>query len=93
MLGKLTSVEVVQVGLTMEELPRELVEKTPADGLSGKSDEENLGLTYREIHAYIRFGTCGDPETDEKIRKKEQANMHKRRMPQVLDPFGAEANG
>ena len=87
MLGKLTSVEVVQVGLTMEELPRELVEKTPSDGLTGKSDEENLGLRYSDIHAYIRLGTCGDPETDEKIRKKERGNMHKRRMPVALNPF------
>ena len=89
-LGKLTSVEVVQVGLTMEELPRELVEKTPADGLTGRSDEENLGVSYRDIHRYIREGTCGDAETDEAIRKKEQANMHKRRMPAVLDPFGKD---
>ena len=88
MLGALTSVEVVQVGLTMPELPRELVEKTPTDGLSGHSDEERLGLRYADIHRYIREGTCGNPETDEKIRKKEQANMHKRRMPLILDPFG-----
>ena len=88
MLGALTSVEVVQVGLTMPELPRDLVEKTPADGLSGKSDEENLGVSYQDIHKYIRLGTCGDSETDEKIRRKEKANMHKRRMPTVLDPFG-----
>ena len=86
MLGRLTSVEVVQVGLTMPELPRDLVEKTPSDGLTGRSDEENLGLRYSDIHAYIRLGSCGDPETDEKIRKKERANMHKRRMPQVLEP-------
>ena len=86
-LGKLTSVEVVAIGLTMEELPRELVVKTPTDGLSGKSDEERLGLTYQDIHRYIRLGTCGDPETDEKIRRKESANMHKRRMPLILDPL------
>ena len=85
-LGRLTSVEVVEVGLTMEELPRDLVVKTPTDGLSGKSDEERLGLTYQDIHKYIRLGTCGNPETDEKIRAKERANMHKRRMPLILDP-------
>ena len=89
-LGRLTSIEVVQMGLTMEELPRDLVEKTPADGLSGLSDEENMGLRYTDIHKYIRFGTCGDPETDEKIRRREAANMHKRRMPKVLNPFGNE---
>ena len=89
-LGRLTSVEVVAVGQTMPELPRDLVEKTPADGLTGRSDEENLGLRYLDIHRYIREGTCGDAETDEKIRRKEAANMHKRRMPVILDPFGKE---
>ncbi|MBO4888737.1 MAG: NAD(+) synthase [Firmicutes bacterium] len=88
LLGELTSVEVVEVGLTMEELPKELVQKTPADGLSGKSDEQRLGLKYADIHQYIRFGTCGDEAIDEKIRNKERANMHKRRMPVKLDPFG-----
>jgi len=86
-LGRLTSVEVVKVGLTMPELPRELVEKTPTDGLSGVSDEVKLGLTYRQIHDYIRLGSCGDAETDEKIRRRERSNMHKRRLPTVLDPF------
>ena len=89
LLGALTSVEVVQVGLTMPELPRDLVEKTPTDGLSGVSDEEKLGLRYADIHAYIRLGTCGDAETDEKIRARERANMFKRCMPPILDPFGA----
>ena len=90
-LGALTSVEVVQIGLTMNELPRELVVKTPTDGLSGKSDEERLGISYQDIHAYIRLGTCGDAETDEKIRKKERANMHKRRMPVILNPLKEDA--
>ena len=90
-LGSLTSVEVVEVGLTIDELPRELVVKTPTDGLSGKSDEERLGLTYQDIHKYIRFGTCGDAETDEKIRRKEQANLHKRRMPVILNPWKEDA--
>ena len=86
-LGKLTSVEVVQIGLTMPELPEALVQKTPSDGLSGKSDEENMGLKYADIHRYLREGSCGDPETDEKIRKREAANMHKRQMPLTLNPF------
>ncbi len=90
-LGALTSAEVVEVGLTMEELPHELVVKTPTDGLSGKSDEERLGLTYQDIHQYIRFGSCGDVETDEKIRLKEQANMHKRHMPTILNPWKEDA--
>ena len=93
MLGKVTSVEVVQIGLTMPELPRELVQKTPTDGLSGLSDEEKLGIKYADIHAYIRQGTCGDPAVDAVIARKERANMHKRRMPLILDPFQGEETG
>ena len=89
----LTSVEVVRVGLAMPEIPRDLVKKTPTDGLSGRSDEERLGIRYADIHLYIREGTSGDPETDEKIRQKEQANLHKRRMPVVLDPFAGGTAG
>ena len=80
----------MQIGLTMEELPRDLVEKTPADGLTGLSDEENLGISYNDIHKYIRLGSSGNEETDEKIRRKEKANMHKRRMPTAMDPFGED---
>ncbi len=86
-LGALTSIEVVQVGMTMPELPSKLVEKTPNDGLSGKSDEEKLGLKYADIHKFIRFGSCGDTEIDEKIRRKETANLHKRNRPPILDPL------
>lgn len=90
LLGALTSVEVVEVGLSIGELPRELVIKPPADGLTGKTDEEQMGLRYRDIHLYIRQGTCGDKEMDEKIRLREKNNMHKRRLPMVLNPFAGE---
>ncbi len=83
----LTSVEVVEVGLTMPELPRHLVKKTPTDGLSGMSDEEKMGISYQDIHAYIRKGSCGNPETDAKIRAKEIGSAHKREKAIVIDPF------
>ena len=86
-LAHLTVAEVKAIGHHLG-LPASLVEKTPADGLCGKSDEENMGLRYADIHRYLREGPCDDPDTDEKIRRREQANMHKRRMPRVLDPFG-----
>ena len=86
-LGTLTSIEVVRMGLTMPELPRELVQKTPDDGLSGVPDEVKMGIKYQQIHDFIRLGTCGDPAMDEKIAKREKANMHKRRMPTILDAW------
>ena len=88
LLASLTSLEVVAVGLTMDELPRDLVEKTPSDGLSGKSDEERLGVTYQQIHDYIRRGSSGNDEADARIARLERAGMHKRSRPPVLDAFG-----
>jgi NAD+ synthase len=87
LLASLTSLEVVQVGLTMDELPRDLVEKTPSDGLSGKSDEERLGVTYQQIHDYIRHGSSGSDEADARIARLERSGMHKRSRPPVLDAF------
>ncbi len=89
-LGRLTSKEVVAVGLTMEELPKELVEKAPTDGLSGKTDEERLGVTYQQIHDFIRLDSCGDAAVDEIIAKKWRGSAHKRRMPSVLDPYSGK---
>ena len=89
-LGLLTSKEVVAVGRTLEELPRFLVEKAPSDGLSGKTDEERLGVTYQQIHDWIRKGSSGDAAADGVIRKKWASSAHKRRMPPILDPFSGE---
>ena len=86
LLAALTSIEVVQVGLTLEELPRDLVVKTPSDGLSGKSDEERLGVTYQQIHDYVRHGSSGDEAADARIARLERAGMHKRSRPPVIDP-------
>lgn len=87
LLASLTSLEVVAVGLTMDELPQDLVEKTPSDGLSGKSDEERLGVTYQQIHDYIRQGSSGNSAADARIARLERAGMHKRSRPPVLSPF------
>ena len=84
LLGSLTSVEVVEVGLTMEEIPRELVVKTPTDGLSGKPDEERLGVTYRQIHDFLRLGSAGSEEVDRLIAHKQEMNRHKREPAVVI---------
>lgn len=53
------------------------VDKTPSDGLCGKTDEDNLGFTYEQLDAFIRNNTCGDKEIDEVIRQKHLANEFK----------------
>ena len=76
---QLTKNEVVAIGLTMPEIPRYLVEKTPSDGLSGKSDEDRLGFTYEQLDTCIRNGDEGDVPDDvvAKIKAKIAASAFK----------------
>ena len=55
----------------------ELVEKTPIDGLCGKTDEENLGFTYAELDIYIRTGVMEDKEKKAKIDLMHERNLFK----------------
>ena len=68
-------------------LPDHFVEKIPEDGLVGKSDEENLGVTYADIDAYIRRSSEVNPETIEKIEKKFRANEFKLRATSGMPKF------
>lgn len=80
-IAHLTCTEVIELGDYLG-LPYDLVHKTPADGLTGKSDEENLGFTYAEIdhfinkyEAIISTGHIEEPFT---MRDIEIANTHDR---------------
>lgn len=53
LIGNFTSLEVMRIGEELG-LPLDLVYKTPADGLTGSTDEQILGVTYIEIHNFIR---------------------------------------
>ena len=75
-LGGLTVQEVKAIGKEIG-LPIDLVEKTPSDGLSGKSDEDNLGFTYAVLDRYIRTGICEDPAIKAKIDDKHVKNLFK----------------
>ena len=58
-------------------LPVDLVEKAPSDGLTGKTDEDNLGFTYAVLDHYIRTGECPDPEVKARIDWKHRTNLFK----------------
>jgi NAD+ synthase len=72
----LTVTEVKAIGRVLG-LPDVLVDKTPIDGLCGKTDEENLGFTYAELDRYIREGIIEDVEKKEIIDRKHKANLFK----------------
>lgn len=75
-LGGLTVQEVKAVGKELG-LPIDLVEKTPSDGLCGKSDEDNLGFSYATLDKYIRTGVCEDPVIKAKIDDRHEKNLFK----------------
>lgn len=75
-LSQLTVTEVKAIGRELG-LPSELVDKTPTDGLCGKTDEDNLGFTYAELDAYIRNGIEPSEEVKTKIDSMHEKNLFK----------------
>lgn len=75
-LCNLTVTEVKKIGRVLG-LPEELIEKVPIDGLSGKTDEENLGFSYAELDNYIRNGVIDDAEKKKKIDILHERNRFK----------------
>ncbi len=75
-MSNLTVTEVKQIGYLLG-LPKDLVDKTPIDGLCGKTDEENLGFTYAELDEYIRTGHIADPDKKALIDRKHRQNLFK----------------
>ena len=75
-LSQLTVTEVKAIGRELG-IPSELVDKTPTDGLGGKTDEDNLGFTYAELDAYIRDGIEPSEEVKAKIDSMHEKNLFK----------------
>ena len=63
-LGGLHAYEVVAVGRDLG-VPEELLVKPPADGLTGRTDEENLGFSYDAV-ARVLDGEAWDDDEDRK---------------------------
>lgn len=75
-LGKLTVQEVKAIGAYLG-LPTNLVEKVPSDGLTSRTDEDNLGFTYAVLDRYIRTGVCEDADTKTRIDRLHVMNEFK----------------
>ena len=84
-LCMLTVTEVKQLGHLLG-LPAELVEKTPIDGLCGKTDEENLGFTYAELDVYVRTGFIEDQAKKARIDTLHRRNLFKLELMPHFDP-------
>ena len=75
-LGKLTVQEVKAIGRELD-LPDFLVDKIPSDGLTDRTDEDNLGFTYAELDKYIRTGVIENTQTKERIDRLHRLNEFK----------------
>lgn len=84
-MSHLTVTEVKEIGRYLG-LPDELVDKTPIDGLCGKTDEENLGFTYAELDRYIRDGVIDDKEKKEIIDRRHRQNLFKLELMPAFKP-------
>ena len=84
-LSQLTVTEVKAIGRELG-LPSELVDKTPTDGLCGKTDEDNLGFTYAELDAYIRDGIEPSEEVKTKIDSMHEKNLFKLQLMPSFHP-------
>lgn len=83
-LAHFTVQEVKAIGRVLG-LPTHLVDKTPIDGLCGKTDEDNLGFLYAELDRYIRTGEIDDPEKKANIDRRHRLNLFKLSMMPAFD--------
>ena len=75
-IGEFTVEEVLQIGEYLG-VPDKIIKKAPNDGLGGLTDEEKLGVTYKQIAEYIETGKT-EENALEIIKKKEMISMHKK---------------
>ena len=79
-LGDLTVEEVIKLGEYLK-VPEKVLYKTPYDGLSNMSDEEKLGVKYKDIATYMEDPNLLDMETRNKIERLHKNSLHKFNIP------------
>ena len=83
-LSRLTVTEVKEIGRELG-LPDVLIDKVPSDGLTGKTDEDNLGFTYAVLDKYIRTGEIEDMDAKAKIDRLNKMNKFKLELMPVFE--------
>ena len=78
-ISDFTVSEVIKVGEYLG-VPKEILYKPPSDGLSGKTDEEKMGITYEDIEKYLYAQELSE-EAKNKIAKMHNQNKHKFNIP------------
>ena len=90
-LSELTTVEIVAIGDYLG-LPYDLVHKTPIDGLNTNADgsyvtdEQSMGVSYDDIHKYVRMKNELSQETIDYISGREKKNLFKLQLMPKFNP-------
>ena len=80
-IADLTVSEIYEF-LTYLNAPENIIKKAPSAGLfEGQTDEQEMGVTYKQIEEVMATGTTDDKAAAEKIIRTNQRTEHKRRMP------------
>ena len=81
-IGGLTKYEVRALATSLG-VPQTIVERTPTAGLwPGQTDEDEMGLTYVALDAYL-FGEVVPAAVRARIERLHAASEHKRRTPPI----------
>ena len=76
-LSDLTVSEVIKIGEYLN-IPDKIIHKVPNDGLSNKTDEEKMGVTYHDIDLVINNqSSLISKDSKNKIAKLHKNNLHK----------------
>lgn len=79
-IANFTVEEVIEIGAYLK-VPEQVLYKKPSDGLSNQTDEEKLGVSYKDIATYMEDKTKVDKEVAEKIEKLHKNSLHKFHIP------------
>ncbi len=81
-LGSLLKTQVRELARHLA-IPRLIIEKAPSAGLwKGQTDEEEMGVAYEDIDAYLR-GEEVDAEAAAIVEAARRQSAHKRRLPPI----------
>lgn len=70
--------EVLEIGDKLDEIPKHLIYKAPGDGMSGKTDEDNMGFSYDVLDAYLLDEVIPEYDTLRNIEERHNRNKHKK---------------
>ncbi|MFC2017991.1 NAD(+) synthase [Chloroflexota bacterium] len=84
-LGNLVKSQVCDMARHLG-IPKEIIDKPPSAGLwEGQTDEQDMGLTYKDIDRYLTTGEAS-VEVKKRIEERIALNAHKKNVPPI-SPF------